>query len=98
MMHSPLFPTTPIPDTLIHQLRESSAGAEAAGQLTERQRSLIQRERWFRMFVPRALGGLELLLPEGLQLQEGLARTDGSLGWTVTLCSGATMFAGYMEP
>lgn len=31
-------------------------------------------------------------------LQEALAKIDGSLGWTVTLCSGANMFVGYLPP
>lgn len=35
-------------------------------------------------------------LPEGLKIEEALARIDGSLGWTITLCSGATQFIGYL--
>jgi alkylation response protein AidB-like acyl-CoA dehydrogenase len=42
------------------------------------------------------LGGLELDLVEGLEIEEELARIDGSLGWTITLCSGANAFAGYL--
>jgi alkylation response protein AidB-like acyl-CoA dehydrogenase len=49
------------------------------------------------MFVPRGLGGMELTLVEGMRLEEALAWIDGSLGWTVTLCSGATMFVGYLD-
>ena len=37
-------------------------------------------------------------LPEALRLEEYLARIDGSLGWTVTLCAGANMFAGFIDP
>jgi hypothetical protein len=42
------------------------------------------------------LGGLELELIEGLEIEEELARIDGSLGWTVTLCSGANAFVGFL--
>ena len=44
--------------------------------------------------MPKSHGGLEASLSEGLQKLKLLARTDGSLGWTVTLCSGANYFIG----
>jgi alkylation response protein AidB-like acyl-CoA dehydrogenase len=50
------------------------------------------------LFVPKNLGGLELDLIEGLKIEEEIARIDGSLGWTVTLCAGANAFAGYLAP
>jgi alkylation response protein AidB-like acyl-CoA dehydrogenase len=97
-MNTPFSPQLIIPDALIRQLRGSAAAAERTGTLTEDQLSIVFREGWFRMFLPRSLGGLELSLTEGLRLEEVLAWIDGSLGWTITLCSGATMFAGYLEP
>lgn len=81
----------------IDQLSACSMLAENARQLTTTQLEIIYREKWFKLFVPHQYGGLQLSLPEGLKLQEDLARIDGSLGWTVTLCSGATMFAGYLQ-
>jgi hypothetical protein len=47
--------------------------------------------------VPKEYDGLEVSLPDGLKIEEALATIDGSLGWTVTLCSGATLFIGYMQ-
>lgn len=82
----------------ITALSEEAKAAEESGALTKRQLDIICGEGWFRMFLPKQLGGLNLDLPTGLRLEEALARIDGSLGWTVTLCSGATMFAGFMEP
>ncbi|MCH5716741.1 acyl-CoA dehydrogenase family protein [Niabella hibiscisoli] len=38
-----------------------------------------------------------LSLPEALGYEEDLAYIDGSLGWTVTLCAGANLFAGYIH-
>jgi alkylation response protein AidB-like acyl-CoA dehydrogenase len=92
-----LLPDTLISDSVLEQLREESAAAENDGRLTANQLAIIYREGWFKMFVPKALGGMELSLPEGLRMEEALARVDGSLGWTVTLCSGATMFVGYLD-
>jgi len=57
----------------------------------------IYRQKWFKMFVPKEHGGLALSLLEGVRLQESLAAIDGSLGWTVTLCSGANWFVGFLK-
>jgi alkylation response protein AidB-like acyl-CoA dehydrogenase len=33
-----------------------------------------------------------------VRLEESIARVDGSMGWTVTLCAGAGWFAGFLAP
>lgn len=53
---------------------------------------------WFKLFVPEVYGGPGKTLPEILKLEEAIAAADGSLGWTVTLCSGAGWFAGFLDP
>jgi indole-3-acetate monooxygenase len=87
-----------IPFQWKEQLAAESGIAEQQGSLTKTQLEIIHQARWFRMFLPASMGGLDLSLPEGLRLEESLAGIDGSLGWTITLCSGATMFAGFMAP
>ncbi|ANH82969.1 acyl-CoA dehydrogenase [Niabella ginsenosidivorans] len=62
------------------------------------QLDIIYKEKWLKLFVPRSQNGLELTLIEGLEMEEALARIDGSLGWTVTLCAGASLFTGYLSP
>ena len=86
-----------VPDGLVAQLRHLSSHAETRGTLTPGQLSVIYEQKWFKLFVPSSLGGLALSLPEGVRLEEELARVDGSLGWTVTLCAGANLFVGYMD-
>ena len=71
--------------------------AELAGCLPPEWLEWIYEEKWFKIFVPKALGGLGCALPEALRIEEKLAFTDGSLGWTVTLCAGAGWFVGFME-
>ncbi|GMQ24305.1 flavin-dependent monooxygenase [Algoriphagus sp. oki45] len=71
--------------------------AENQGCLTTEMLDLIYQEKWFKLFVPKELGGLGLDLIEGLKIEEKLARQDGSLGWTVTLCAGATWFVGFLD-
>lgn len=58
----------------------------------------IAKENLWNIWVPRQFGGLESSFTEGLQKLQSLARTDGSLGWTVTLCSGANYFIGKLQP
>src|SRR5690606_29908401 len=88
----------PVPSALLEQLRADTGRAESSGTLTPEQLAIIYDRRWFKLFVPSNLGGLELPLPEAVRLEEELARIDGSLGWTVTLCAGANLFVGYLDP
>jgi hypothetical protein len=76
---------------------EAAAQAEQLGRLSPDLISILHQEKLFKLFVPKMLGGLELSLPEALELEETLAEVDGSLGWTVTLCAGAGWFVGFME-
>src|SRR3546814_14597400 len=86
-----------VPAALADRLNGLSAYAESQGALMADQLAMIYDRRWFKLFVPSSLGGLELSLPAGVRLEEELARIDGSLGWTVTLCAGANLFVGYMD-
>lgn len=87
-----------VTDKVAEKLRSYSAAAETAGKLTAEQLAIVYEHRWFKLFVPKDLGGLALSVPEGVRLEEELARIDGSLGWTVTLCAGANLFVGYIDP
>lgn len=71
--------------------------AESHGCLPEEWLDVIYSEKWFKLFVPKSLGGLELGLMEGLKVEEELAHRDASLGWTLTLCAGAAWFVGFFD-
>jgi indole-3-acetate monooxygenase len=86
-----------IPENLIEKLRGQAPLSEKMERLTDEQLEVIYEQKWFKLFVPPEFNGLNLSLPDGLILEESLAKIDGSLGWTVTLCSGATMFIGYLN-
>lgn len=86
-----------IPDSLVSEIRSQARQAASEGELTTRQLEIIYAHQWFNMFVPKAYGGLEMNLPEAVRLEEALAYTDGSFGWTVTLCAGANMFSGFLD-
>jgi hypothetical protein len=91
-------PSAIVKPELAAQLREHGLEAEQLKELHPVQLAIIYREKWFQLLVPKSKGGLELPLPEILQLEEALAWIDGSLGWTVTLCAGSGWFVGFMNP
>jgi hypothetical protein len=98
MMTSPLLhPSACVPAHLSAGLRAGAAEAERLGALLPGQLDIIYHQQWFNLFVPQSYGGLGLSLPEALRLEEALAWTDGAVGWTVTLCSGAAWFIGFLE-
>jgi alkylation response protein AidB-like acyl-CoA dehydrogenase len=79
-------------------IAEHAAQADLDGWLRPAQQALIHERGWLRMLAPRAAGGLEAALPDVVRLEESIARVDGSMGWTVTLCAGAGWFAGFLAP
>ena len=79
----------------LKQLRENLQGLTV---FPEEILNWIASENLWNIWVPKAYGGLELTLTEGLQKLQSLAKIDGSLGWTVTLCSGASYFIGNLHP
>lgn len=59
---------------------------------------LIHNEKWLNIWVPKQYNGLGLPFSDGLQLLQSIAKIDGSLGWFVTLCSGANYFSRNLKP
>ncbi|RYE18596.1 MAG: acyl-CoA dehydrogenase [Sphingobacteriales bacterium] len=79
-------------------IRDHASKAEAMGMLHPEQLALIHEQGWFKFLVPEIYSGLQLALPEQVRLEESLSWANGSLGWVVTLCSGAGWFGGFLQP
>jgi alkylation response protein AidB-like acyl-CoA dehydrogenase len=86
-----------LPGNLTEKLRQDAFIAENEGRLSYEQLKIIYDRQWFNLFVPTEYGGLALSLPDAVRLEEKIAYADGSVGWVVTLCSGAAMFIGYFD-
>lgn len=71
--------------------------SEELGELHPDILEIAYEQEWFKLYVPVAYGGPGKKLPEILRLEEDLAYVDGSTAWTVTLCSGAGWFAGFLD-
>ncbi|MCK0144933.1 acyl-CoA dehydrogenase [Arenibacter sp. F26102] len=78
----------------LQELRELCSGVEI---FPKEVLDWIEEENLWSIWVPKTYGGLELSLTDGLHKLKALARIDASLGWTVTLCSGANYFVGNLE-
>ncbi|MCD8741265.1 acyl-CoA dehydrogenase [Mucilaginibacter roseus] len=79
-------------------IRRHVPEAEKSGKLHPAQLALVHEQGWFKFLVPAIYSGLELNLTDQVRLEESLAWANGSLGWVVTLCSGAGWFGGFIEP
>jgi len=77
------------------ELREAMHGATAipAEVMTH-----VYKQRWLQIWVPQAYGGLGCDFKTGLLYLYDWSKTDGSLGWMLTLCAGANYFARNMQP
>ncbi|RYD70889.1 MAG: acyl-CoA dehydrogenase, partial [Sphingobacteriales bacterium] len=80
------------------KVREFASASEELGSLHPEVLEIAYQQEWFKLYVPAKYGGPGKLLPEILRLEEELAYLDGSLGWTITLCSGAGWFSGFLDP
>ncbi|RZK55180.1 MAG: acyl-CoA dehydrogenase [Pedobacter sp.] len=80
------------------KVKELASASEELGTLHPEILEIAYQQEWFKLYVPTKYGGPGKSLPEILRLEEELAYLDGSLGWTVTLCSGAGWFAGFLDP
>ena len=57
----------------------------------------IELNNLWNIWVHKDNGGLQCSLPDGLKILHDLAYRDGSLGWLVTLVSGANYFLGFLD-
>lgn len=91
-------PTEVLSDEIIQAIRNHAYEAEEKGYLIQKQLQIIYHHDWFRLFVPKSLGGMEMPLPKALKILESAAYADGSFGWTLNLGAGAGLFAAYLDP
>lgn len=84
-------------EKIIALLKDNQFPSIEKNMLTQEQLELIYTQKWFGIWVPRELRGLELDLEAGCRLLGELAYIDGGFSWTVTLCAGANMFAGFIN-
>ena len=82
---------------LVKTIRDTSEEAEKSGKIHPDQLAVIYEQQWFKLLVPAVYSGLERPIPELVRLEESISWANGSVGWVVTLCSGAGWFGGFIQ-
>lgn len=62
--------------------------------LSQKRLDFLYENNWFKMFVPKDYGGLELSLEEGAKILTKAATLQGGFGWALNLGAGANWFSG----
>lgn len=83
---------------LASELRADAEAIETARRLPEPWVRSFQRAGFFRLCVPRSLGGAELAPAELVRVLEALATGDGSAAWCAMIASTSGALAAWLEP
>jgi alkylation response protein AidB-like acyl-CoA dehydrogenase len=83
-------------DSLAVEFAPHLAASEEQAQLSPQISDPLLREGFFRLWIPSAVGGLELSLTDALRIYEAAAAIDGSLGWAVMIGAGGGLFAAWL--
>lgn len=86
-------------DDLAPLLRQESASAEEARKMSPRVMAALTDAGFFRTWVPREYGGLEMHPLEAFDVFERLAYVDSAAGWVVSNCAFiSTAYQSLPEP
>lgn len=94
----------PPTEPLVRACTIAPAIAEAAEEIERTQRlppkilDALHEARLFRMLYPRSVGGDEVEPGAYVRALEELSRTDGSVGWCVSIANSTGLIAAYMDP
>jgi alkylation response protein AidB-like acyl-CoA dehydrogenase len=89
----------------VQRARELAPKLTAAADEIERRRELpesvadaLVERGFYRLLLPRSLGGAELLPARFVPVIEEIAKADASTAWCLNQASGCSMTAAYLEP
>jgi alkylation response protein AidB-like acyl-CoA dehydrogenase len=92
-------------ETYLARVREIAPALTAASDEIDRRRELpeaivdaLVERGLFRLLLPRALGGAELLPAQYVPIIEELSKTNASTAWCVNQNSGCSMTAAHLAP
>src|SRR5262245_53190592 len=78
---------------LVHEHRD---GCERERRMVTPLHEALRQQGFFRLMLPRALGGEQLDLVSAMRVIEELSRQDGSVGWNVMIGAHWSMWADYV--
>ena len=80
------------------ELAAAAAEIECRRELPEHVVATLAERGFFRLLLPRSLGGAELLPASFVPVIEEVAKADASTAWCLNQASGCSMTAAYLEP
>ncbi|HEY1927755.1 MAG TPA: acyl-CoA dehydrogenase family protein [Caulobacteraceae bacterium] len=81
---------------LAPEIRSRAAEIEAGRRIPPDLLEVLRRVGAFRLLKPRSQGGLELDLPDAVEVLSAAARVDGSLGWALAIAGGGELLMAYL--
>jgi len=88
-----------IPSDIVKSvLRQTTVETYQAATVPDAWIQLLQRERYFHLFVPVVYGGHEASIAEGLEVIYNVSQLNGALGWVLNLGAGAAFFSRSFDP
>lgn len=78
-------------------LRQHAPAAERDRRLTSTVAQAMQEAGLYRLWRPKALGGLEIDPVTAFRVVEQVSRIDSAAGWNLMLCSGLDMFGPWFD-
>lgn len=82
---------------MINYMRQITIDDYKRSEISEDLLKELYQNNWFKMFVPKAFGGLELDLKTAAQHITETSKHFGGLGWILNLGAGANWFSGFFE-
>jgi alkylation response protein AidB-like acyl-CoA dehydrogenase len=79
-------------------MREVAAEIDAQREIPPQIIDALVEGGFFRLLLPRSLGGAELLPAQYVPIIEELAKVDASIAWCINQNSGCSMTSAYLEP
>ena len=80
------------------RIRASAEQIEREGRLPDDLVFALSEAGFFRMLVPRALGGGEVDPVTQMEVLEAISRGDGSVGWVTAIASGTGWTMAFLRP
>jgi alkylation response protein AidB-like acyl-CoA dehydrogenase len=77
-------------------VREHADRSERDAQLAAEIVEAMHAAGLFRIFLPAAMGGADLTVPQSLRVFEAMARIDGSAGWNLAICADGPLFGHFI--
>jgi alkylation response protein AidB-like acyl-CoA dehydrogenase len=78
-------------------LRAHAAEAESRRRLSDAAARALKDSGLFKMWIPRAYGGLEVDPMTGIRIFEEVARIDSAAGWVLQISVGGSVFPAFLD-